>query len=306
MMRLARPLALAIIAVGILVLGAQPAAWATPSQSPAGQTVPRRKTATPTATTTPTAKAQPASTAIPAATATPTATNTPIVAPVSGGLSSFPCTIRPADPDPSTPRVVRQAVDGNTSITLLNCPWSLVIAPGDIGSPGTLEVKLINARASQPANAGERFFGPHVELTLFDTNGQPIANPAFVHPVTLCFNYDANDLAILGDPTQFAIELFNTSTQQWDRLTSILDTANSLVCTTLPHLSLYALAARVPVPGALPRTGAPSDPSLPIWIWALLALGLGFGLSAWARRSQRVAQPAKLSEQQEHERHAQN
>jgi hypothetical protein len=141
---------------------------------------------------------------------------------------------------------------------------------------------------------------------LFDANGQPIASPAFVHPISLCFNYSADDLAILGDPAAFAIEFFNTGTRQWDRLQSTLDSANSRVCTTLPHLSLYARAARVPVPGALPRTGTPGDPGLSIWVWALLALGLGLGLSIWARKSQRVVQPARLPEQQEHEGHAKN
>ena len=345
LLRLTRPVALTALLLAILVLSAQPSAWATPAQHPAGQTLPpptftpagapditntptntqTSNTATPTATPrgrrrTPTPTTAPTSTAVSqsgAATATSAPGNpgqggTP---PGQGGnnpgqggnppgqgggtgnqpgLPSFPCTVRPANPDPAAPRSMRQAVDNGTNSTLLNCPWSLTIAPGDLNAAATFELKLINAAASQPANAGERFFGPHIELTFFDATGQLIAHPTFAQPLDLCYNYSAADLAPIGDPALFAIELFNTTTQQWERLQTTLDTANSRVCTTLPHLSLYAVAARVPVPGSLPRTGAADDTAPARWAWGLLALGVGAGASLWARRAQRAAQPVEI------------
>jgi hypothetical protein len=43
LLRLLRPLALLLLLAGVLLLGTNEAAWATPGQSPAGQTVPRRE-----------------------------------------------------------------------------------------------------------------------------------------------------------------------------------------------------------------------------------------------------------------------
>jgi hypothetical protein len=257
-----RPITLALLLLGLLAFGANQAAWATPAQSPARQTVPTRTPgAAPTAVApTPTAQAS---------------ASGPIV-----------CDVRPADPATNAPRVIRQALDAASALTLTNCPWSIDIDAGDIGQPGALEIKLLAAGGSQPPSAGERFFGPHVELALFDQNGNPIARPSFQQPITLCFTYSADDLGLIGDPTAFAIELFNPDTKLWERLPSTLDRANRRVCTQLPHLSMYALAARVPQPAALPNTGAADTPAPLAVLWALLALTLGAGAHVWARRMQ--------------------
>ena len=268
--RTLRWLAYTLLALMVLALGATSAAWAAPPGSAAGQTVPTR---TPRPTERPDATEQPE----------PTEQE-----------RDRRCSERPEDPEPNAPRVVRTRVNRNSAQVLENCPWSIDIEPGDLSEDGELEAKLILASASQGPNAGERFFGPHVELTLFDANGQPLVKPNFAQPVKLCFTYTTADLAVIGDPAAFTIELFNPDTKRWERLPSTLDLANSRVCTQLPHLSLYALAARVPQPSALPNTGASAQSLAGVGLWALLALMLGMGLlfAAQAVQRQPAAAPA--------------
>lgn len=318
----ARLLVLALLTAGVLALGASGSAWATPSQRPGGQTIVTRtpgQLESPTPTSTP-RRRSPTRTPTPTRTATPgpgTATSTPAnaatataqagTATAQGATATvqaatataqvgtataqagapqpgaFPCVTRPSDPPNDAPRVIREVVNGQTVLTMLNCPWSLRITAGDLGQAATFELKLVGLGASFPPNAGERFFGPHIELTLFDANGNPISSPTFAQPVELCFNYTAAEAAAIGDARQFVIELYNPATRTWERLTSTLDAANRLICTQLPHLSRYALAARVPLPSALPNTGAAGGALVPGWLWLLLAVLLGAGASLWAR-----------------------
>ena len=268
--RTLRWLACTLLALVLLALGATSAAWAAPPGSAVGQTVPTR---TPRPTEPPDATEQPE--------------------PTEQGRDRR-CSVRPDDPSPNVPRIVRTRVNRNSALALENCPWSVEIEPGDLSEDGELEAKLILASTSPGPNAGERFFGPHVELTFFDVSGQPLVKPNFAQPVTLCFTYAAADLAVIGDPAAFTVELFNPDTKQWERLPSTLDLANSRVCTQLPHFSLYALAARVPQPSALPNTGAPAQPLVGVGVWALLALTLGMSLlfKAEAMQRQSAAVPA--------------
>ena len=143
-------------------------------------------------------------------------------------------------------------------------------------------------------NAGERFFGPQAELTLLDANGNLIASPTFSQPITLCYTYDPTDLATVGNSGAFSIELLNTATNQWQRLTTTPDTANSRVCTQLSHFSSYVLGGRLATPSSLPNTGTAAQPLVGAWLWVLLAVALGAGASIKARMIQRTVVPAPV------------
>lgn len=318
----ARLLALALLIAGVLTLDAAGSAWATPSQRPGGQTIvtrtpgglndtptptatPRRRRPTSTPTSTPTgtpgaatstpanaatATAQAGTATAQGATATAqgaTATAQAATATAQAGVpqpGSAPCNVRPSDPPNDTPRVVRETVNGQTVLTLLNCPWSIIITAGDLGQTVSFELKLIGLGGSFPPNAGERFFGPHIELTLLDASGKPIPSPSFAQPVDLCFNYTVGETSAIGDPQLFTIELYDPATRTWQRLPSTVDAGSRRICTQLPHLSRYALAARVPQPAKLPNTGAAGGALVPGWLWLLLVVLLAAGASIWSRQ----------------------
>ncbi|MFN8500882.1 hypothetical protein [Kouleothrix sp.] len=293
----------------------EPSATSTQTPTPRRQRNPTATaTATASVTTTPTASptanaAEATATSVAGATATAGANATATAGANAtataraGGPTERPeptevrdderCPLRPDGPPAGSPRGIRQPVDGNSALVIVNCPWSIEIEAGDLGAPGTIEAKLINPGDSRGPNSGERFFGPHVELTLFDSNGNPIAAPTFKQPVQLCFSYTSADLAIIGDPASFAVELFDPGKKQWERLPSTVDRTHNRVCTLLPHLSLYALAARVPQPSSLPNTSAESGPAVGTWVWVLLALALGTGASIRAHGLRRELTEAR-------------
>jgi hypothetical protein len=353
----ARFVALLAFLIGVAALGAQPSAWATPSQAPAAQTVPTRTPGsapgprlgladvhcsgedvrvefllnqlpsdvtdfgavtyvvngqTRTASfdrltggvahyvgTIPAAEASDnGSYDITAATVTITTSGGQITATLSNPRTATAACRRPQPQRPSQQPCsvgpIREAVGPSTAVQLASCQWSLAVAGNALGRNGTIELTQVSPAVSFGANPGDSFFGQHVELTFFDQAGNPVAQPSFAGTVQLCASYTADDLARVGRPSTFVIQTFDVAARRWVALPTTPDPANSRVCATLPHLSRYALAARLPQPAAtgvqpvrpgnLPVTGGFADLTIPGWLWLLTGLSVGVGVALVVRR----------------------
>jgi hypothetical protein len=280
--QLARLATLCFLTAAVLMFSANKAAWATPAQSPSGATVP---TKTPTASPSATATATPTSS--PGATATPTPTPLPGVTPTETPAPLPACLPRPADPLPGSPRSVRAPVGPGGDQRIENCPWSIFVSGSAFTSTGTLEIQVLAASSSQAPNSGDIFFGPHADVTLFDSAGNRIAHPTFTNPIDLCYTYTADEAAQAGDAANLVIQTFDTSSSQWIAQPTRLDAANSRVCASLTHLSLFAVAARVPVPGTLPVTGGGEAGALILWLGVAIILALGGATMVSTRQDKR-------------------
>jgi len=288
--RLARPLALTLVALALLFLSAQPAAWATPAQRPAGQTVPTRtpnrhhdsETETPTATVEPAAATQTAeATAI--ATATPTATEDRGPTPEADQGDRRNC-VPTGQPQP-----LRTEHQSGERHDLDNCPWSLSVPDGAINRDGAIEFRLMQPNGVPAANSGQVLIGIATDLTLFDTDGKPVTRPTFDQPVQVCFSYSPNELARAGgDPASLFIQFYDVNAGAWVALPTTANAANQRVCAPVTHFTLFSVAAKVAVPAALPITGGQADPTTWLWVLIALALGIGGGLVWRARRAQRL------------------
>jgi hypothetical protein len=344
--------------LGVAALGAQPSAWATPSQAPLAQTVPTRTpgagprltladvrcsgqdvrvefllVGVPSDVTDygfvtyvvnnqnrtaafdqltgnvaryvdiiPAAQVPGNDTYdITAGTVTVTTTSGQVSATLSNPRTATVACRRPQSPSPQPCSVgpIREAAGPNTSVQLVGCQWSLTVGGNALGRTGSLELMQVSPAASFAANAGDSFFGQHVELTFFDEQGNPVAQPNFANPVQLCAIYTADDLVRVGRPSSFVIQTFDVATQRWVALPTTPDPVNSRVCAMLPHFSRYALAAKVqqqasPVggqaaqPGSLPVTGAFADLTIPGWLWLAIGLSIGVGVALVVRRRANV------------------
>jgi hypothetical protein len=219
--------------------------------------------------------------------------------PPSQGLSEQQCSVGP----------IREAVAPGTVAQLLACQWSLAISGDDLGIRGVIELTQVSPAVSNSANAGDTFFGQHVDLTLFDDQGRPITQPSFAKPVELCAIYTADDLVRVGSPSRFVIQVFDPATSRWVALRTTPDPTNNRVCAQLPHFSRYALVARVQQPppssaqppaniptrvpsagvqvaqpGNLPKTGGLANITVPAWLWLVIGLTVGSGLALVLRR----------------------
>jgi hypothetical protein len=203
---------------------------------------------------------------------------------------------------------VRETVGPGGQVQLSTCQWTLIIPAGALPNGGTVVLAQLSPAVSTPPRAGEAFFGQHIEVTLLDGQGNIVPQPQFTTPVVLCVGYSADDLVRVGNVEGFVIELFDTATASWRALPTTLDPANNSVCAALPHFSLYALASRgqgaasapqgnptptaTPVaveptpaiagvqsniPASLPNTGEQGGQEVPVWVWVLIGLTIGFG-----------------------------
>jgi hypothetical protein len=180
-------------------------------------------------------------------------------------------------------------VGPNIDATVANCPWATFVGGGDISSSGTLQILPVPPAAIAPPSPGDTFIGPLADIVLFDASGNPVANPAFASPVDVCYFYGADEMArTSGSSASFILEYYDTERAAWVALPSTVDAAGSRVCTSVGHLTRFALAMRATVPAELPRTGAPA--TLPAWSWAALAGGL-LALGALALRGARRQSP---------------
>lgn len=201
-----------------------------------------------------------------------------------------------------------------TARSISSCPWWVNVDADDFSADGAIEIALIAPGASPPPNGGDIFVGRLIEVTLFDQDGKPVPRPTFSRTIELCYNYSAEDLARAGAATNFSLQTFDTATSQWVVLPTTLDSTNRIICTELPHLSMFGLAAKIsasaappasaapvesepvaapiaPVAGAapanlpsvLPNTGAGAGEAIPVWIWIMIgvAFGIAGALSAW-------------------------
>jgi hypothetical protein len=163
-------------------------------------------------------------------------------------------------------------VGPDVNATVANCPWAAFVGGGDISAIGTMQILPVPPATIAPPTAGDTFIGPLADIVLFDANGNAIARPSFVSPVDVCYFYGPDELARAGgNPASFTIEYYDVERAAWVALPSTVDTAANSVCTSVNHLTRFALATRATVPAELPRTGAPA---LPAWGWAALGAGL--------------------------------
>lgn len=270
--RLARPLALTLVALALLLLSAQPAAWATPAQRPAVQTVP---------TITPNRDGDRE-----AETAQPNGEDGN-----NGDRDSRDC--QPSG-QPQPLRIQHQSGERHD---VGNCPWSLTIPDGAINRDGALEFRLVQPNGVPAPNSGDAIIGAAADLILLDTDGKPVARPTFDQPIQVCFSYSANELARAGDdPARLFIQFYDVNAGAWVALPTTFDAANRRICAAVSHFTLFSAAAKLPVPAALPVTGGPTDPTT--WLWGLIALSLGIGgglmwRAGRARRARPGQPPAK-------------
>jgi hypothetical protein len=245
-----KPLALFALLAGMLLLSIDQVAWATPTQSTAGQTVP---TATPGGATdrtpTPTSAGCPPAVTSPKA---PPSGPTKVIGPGCGATISL----------------------GDVTVTISN---------NGLGFPGTLEVAPVMRQALPVANTGITLFGEPVMLTLSDASGNVSNKAVFANSAQVCFNYTAADLAAVGgDPKNFLVQYYDTSLspEAWVSLAGTADASNSRVCAATTHAGMFALAGKAGAanPEALPVAGGPAvgnaDPaqsSIPWWSWLLIA-----------------------------------
>jgi len=246
----AKPLALFTLLAGLLLLSIDQVAWATPTQSTAGQTVP---TATPGGaidrTPTPTSAGCPPVVTAPKSPSGPTK----VIGPGCGAAISL----------------------GDTNVTVSN---------DDPGFPGTLEVAPVKGQALPVANTGITLFGEPIVLTLSDASGNAAKKAVFANSAQVCFTYSAADLAAVGgDPKNFLVQYYDTSLspEAWVSLAGTADASNSRVCAATTHAGMFSLAGKTGAanPEALPVAGGPAvgnaDPaqsSIPWWSWLLIAL----------------------------------
>ncbi|HWQ12877.1 MAG TPA: hypothetical protein VNL77_08755 [Roseiflexaceae bacterium] len=251
---------LCTLVAGVLLLGTRPAAWAAPPGQPQGQTVP---------------------------TATP-------------GGATIPPVTEPVIPPP--PDAVREVVaPGVTSIVEIGDGVTIVIPADALAQPGTMQARVVPTAAlpPAPANASFTILRQAVEITLFDQNGQPIANPTFTNPIQVCIAFPPDALAQAQARGQhLVVRSYDTRTGAWVELPTTVDAQAGRACGAVTHLTLFGLtaeraggvaapqgatlqAATVPEaggPAALPTTGGSDGAPLPLWLlavpFAILAGGL--------------------------------
>jgi len=203
----------------------------------------------------------------------------------------------------------RENIGPGVERTISSCPWWIHVDADDFSTNGALEIAPIAPGAAPPPSGGELFVGRQIEVTLFDQDGKPVTPPTFSKTIQLCYNYSAKELAQAGAATNLSIQTYDTAASQWVVLPTTLDSANRIICTELPHLSMFGLAAKtgapaapqvaapaVPqvaapvaaaapgvVPSVLPNTGANEDEAIPVWMWILIGMTLGIGgaLGGW-------------------------
>jgi hypothetical protein len=197
---------------------------------------------------------------------------------------------QPCSKDP-----VREAVEPGGQLRLFTCHWSLTLTSNALAIRGALEMTALSPDGSFPPNAGDLFFGQHVDLTLFDAQGNAIHQPVFANPVELCVAYSAADADRAGRTSAFVIQTYDVGLSRWVALPTRLDAANSTVCAALPHLSRFALAAKsqAVLPASLPVTGGSVDLGIPGWIWLMIGLTMGGGLALLLRWRLNVAEASR-------------
>ena len=280
--RLLRPAALLLLIAGIFLLGTHSPVWATPAQAPYGQTVP---TKTPKPTQAPEPTLTPKPTKAPEPTKTPKPTKAPEPTKTAKPTEALEPTKTPKPtktPDESAgscSALSRAPVSRDTEITLEACPWLVVADGAAFTVDGTLQLQLAAADAVPRPNAGDTFIGTQADVTLFDSDGNPIAQPALTRSIEVCYRYtDAETAQAAGDPANFTLQSFSASSRAWTDLATSVDASNSRVCASPTHLSLFALATRLR-PSMLPKTAASSGPAASMWFIAVIALALGLGLA---------------------------
>jgi hypothetical protein len=91
-----------------------------------------------------------------------------------------------------------------------------------------------------------------------------------------------------NNPAGLTIQFYDEVSAAWLTLPTVPNPAASRVCSTVNHLTMFAVAVHQPVPAALPNTGA-DEVQLGLWIWSAIAPALlaGLALLLLARRPAR-------------------
>jgi hypothetical protein len=205
-------------------------------------------------------------------------------------------TVRLVTPDGTPINIVEPEIAAGTSSTIVK-PWedssvttgegSISLPAGATSEPGTLTALGINV-TSLPGPGGSAVLRVVMDVNFYDANGNLVAHPQFLRPVTICFN--APDA---GDDTD--VEFLDESQTPAMWVSVPTTRSNGQVCASVTHLTLFGVVAGANVPGALPRTGPagnpaslprtgePEQPIMPMWLLALVGLVLISGMVVMMR-----------------------
>jgi hypothetical protein len=184
----------------------------------------------------------------------------------------------------------RGEIGPNVNTVIVNCPWVVFFTGGPTTPSGAIEIRPEQPNTIPPPNAGDVFVGPLADIVLQDRNNNVVTRSNFANRIEICYFYGASELARAGNnPASLTIQFFDTALGSWVALPTSPISAGGRVCAVTNHLTLFALATRLPTPSALPNTGeAPA--ALPLWMWLTIALtllavgGLVYRASWLARR----------------------
>src|SRR5262245_59580324 len=172
LLQLVKPVAVIALVAIVVLLGVGSPAWATPAQNRRGQTVP---------------------------TVTPGRPSIPQVTPPAGA--------------PAAGEVRQSVAPGVAATVATNDGAVAVVLPANsLIVPGTVGVRSVPADQLPTAGAGFALLGKAIEITLFDAQGNPIANPTFANPVQICFAFSADELAGVGGQSEaLVVQFYDTS-----------------------------------------------------------------------------------------------
>ncbi|WP_129672172.1 hypothetical protein [Candidatus Chloroploca sp. Khr17] len=177
-------------------------------------------------------------------------------------------TLPPAAPGATPPELsfsmpaaaLQNVTDRNGNPVLAN---RLVIEPVDASIAPTLPVNEIN-------------INDIIRIQLLDPNGNPIERPNFNPPVVLCITPPPEQVTAAGGIENITMRQFDSLTSVWEVLTSAV--IGNQICANVTHLSFFALTmvpAVVPLPAALPSTGAVDMFRLEVLLAVIAVLWLG-------------------------------
>ncbi len=139
--------------------------------------------------------------------------------------------------------------------------------PGAVSENTTLSVAPVSGDVSTaaPPPAGNLIVGGKVfDVSATDAGGNDVAT--FGAPISLSFQLDPSDLAGVN-PADFVVYFFDTQTNAWAPLPTVVDPVTGVATATVNHLTLFAVMKAtfveltiVPGPNLLPYTGPDGTP----------------------------------------------
>jgi hypothetical protein len=239
-----RPVVLILLVLSMIVLGLGSAAWATPLQSPLGQTIPPDDDDDDDG---PSDEEKATATAWVATTTAEIATRTAIAeeqtampgdgTPVPGGETPTPT------PEPVT--------------ELILPPWIIIISPDDFDFPVTLTGETTEDVAQIPDYTCPP---TQVNFAVLDLQGNPVAPEDFVNPIEVRVQLSPEQIEQAGgDPSQLVILVYDLVRQVWVDLQTTLNPDGS-VSVFVNYSGRFAVCAVPEVPVELPVTGVEEMP----------------------------------------------